>query len=102
MSWKAKITSSKEVGWRLVFHGSNPLGGGLFPLMLSSANVGGPNWLGGREVWPVSKRNSATARKKRKNIPYMRAFEGHRVHNGYAVLSLYPKRGGMKNQLKQY
>jgi hypothetical protein len=29
--------------------------------------------------------------KKKKEIPYKRTFEGHRVHNGYTILSLNPK-----------
>ena len=34
-------------------------------------------------------------KERKKEIPYMRAFEGHRVHRGCAVLSLNPKCEGV-------
>ena len=32
--------------------------------------------------------------KRKREIPHKRACEGHRVHNGYTVLSLNPTPGG--------
>jgi hypothetical protein len=38
--------------------------------------------------------NEDCDKKEKKEIPYKRAFKGHRVHNGYTVLSLNPKMRG--------
>ncbi len=44
--------------------------------------------LGDHVTLAVALQKIRVGKKEKKEIPYERAFEGHRVHNGYAVLSL--------------